>query len=366
MASKLTQSMNEVDATLTADHPLRSLSGFERDFVAISDRGRRFVDISGVSGVDSVSDGRAAAFADFDNDGDLDILMTAWSFGAGLAEAHGRPGHYLFRNDVGQDHRFIRIALEGRRSGRDAFGTEVRVKSDRGVATLMKSAGSGYISEWDPRLLFGLGMGAGVEWIEVKWAGGKVQRYPGVPRGSSILLIEDEPNVRHVRERRTRLAQPRPGLATTALQRGDRFPRLRGTGIGSGPEGARSIELPPRERVVVAVWATWCAQCERELPELQELGERLGVRLIGLSVDDRLEPSALTDYVRRHGIEVPSYVLEESSARALFRGGVTSIPMLFLVDEQGRIADALSGWNRDVRRRLIRWSTAGVRDRDRP
>ena len=52
-----------------------SFSGYERDPLFLNLGNRKFVDISGCSGIDSVTDGRAGVFADFDNDGDLDVFI---------------------------------------------------------------------------------------------------------------------------------------------------------------------------------------------------------------------------------------------------------------------------------------------------
>ena len=150
-----------------------SFSGFERDYLAMSlgpvegidaellggtvGANVRFLDISGVSGIDSLSDGRGAAFADFDNDGDTDVFLVPLQ---GTA-------HYLFRNNVGNQQNFLRVSLEGTASGRDAFGAIVRVKTSAGVLTKVKAGGSGYLAQHDPRLLFGLGADEAAEWIEV-------------------------------------------------------------------------------------------------------------------------------------------------------------------------------------------------------
>jgi len=81
--------------------------------------------------IDSITDGRAGVFADFDNDGDLDVFSTTIQHQA----------HLLFRNNVGQDSNFVRIELEGTgRSTRDAFGSVVRVKTSAGMLTKIKSA----------------------------------------------------------------------------------------------------------------------------------------------------------------------------------------------------------------------------------
>ena len=84
-----------------------SFSGFERDKLYLSDRGERFIDLSGLSGLDSVTDGRGAVYGDFDNDGDYDIFLTALQ----------SQVHHLFKNSVGHHRGFVRVALEGTRSG---------------------------------------------------------------------------------------------------------------------------------------------------------------------------------------------------------------------------------------------------------
>ena len=78
-----------------------SFSGYERDLLALNLGDGTFLDISGVSGVDSISDGRGSVFADFDNDGDADIFLTTVQ-----GEAH-----YLFRNNVGSANGFLRVEL---------------------------------------------------------------------------------------------------------------------------------------------------------------------------------------------------------------------------------------------------------------
>src|SRR5215212_5180231 len=157
-----------------------SFSGYERDPLYLNTGAKKFMDVSGVSGIDSITDGRAGVFADFDNDGDLDVFMTV---------IQGQS-HQLFRNNVGQDNNWLRVSLEGgRASGRDAFGAVVRVKTSAGTLTKIKSGGSGFISEHDPRLLFGLGRDAQAASVEVTWPGNKVERYEGDFRAGSTVLL---------------------------------------------------------------------------------------------------------------------------------------------------------------------------------
>src|SRR5690349_25139127 len=95
-----------------------SFSGYERDPLYLNLGGKKFTDISGVSGIDSITDGRAGVFADFDNDGDLDVFSTSIQNESPL----------LFRNTIGQDSKCIRGILEGGNDiAGDASGSVVRV-----------------------------------------------------------------------------------------------------------------------------------------------------------------------------------------------------------------------------------------------
>ena len=171
-----------------------SFSGYERDLVALNLGNGRYMDISGVSGADSLTDGRGAVYADFDNDGDLDIFVRAM---------HG-PAHLLYRNEVGQDSGFVRITLAG-----DAFGAVVRLKTSAGILTKLKSGGRGFLSGCDPRLLFGLGKDEAAEWLEVMWPGGKKQRFAGPKRGASLRIAEGAAAPVPVKEKRFRLGGAR-------------------------------------------------------------------------------------------------------------------------------------------------------------
>ena len=157
-----------------------SFSGYERDKVWLNRGGKSFTDISGVSGADSISDGRAAVFFDFDDDGDMDILLRAM---------HGRS-LFLFRNEIGQRNRWLRVELTGTRSGRDAFGSVVRVKTASGTMTRIKQGGGRYCAQSDPRLLFGLGSAEQVEWVEVTWPDGRKQKVENAKAGETLRFEE--------------------------------------------------------------------------------------------------------------------------------------------------------------------------------
>lgn len=157
-----------------------SFSGYERDLVCLNRRDGTFLDVSGVSGVDSVSDGRAAVFLDYNDDGAMDIFLRAM---------HG-PARFLFRNEATPPRSSVRVALVGTRSGRDAFGAVVRVETSAGTLTKIKSGGAGFLAQHDPRLVFGLGDDKLARRVEVTWPSGARSTSRNLRPGGTLVLTE--------------------------------------------------------------------------------------------------------------------------------------------------------------------------------
>jgi len=230
-----------------------SFSGYERDPLYLNLGTKKFVDISGVSGIDSITDGRAGVFADFDNDGDLDVFSTV---------IQGQS-HLLFRNNVGHESNWLRVSLEGgAKSGRDAFGAVVRVKTSAGTLTKIKDGGSGFISQHDPRLLFGLGRDARAASIEVTWPHGAREAFAGDFRaGQTFVLREGAGRAASIEVARAKLPDPLTraeafarGLKITV---GQKMPDAPVTGLDGG-KATLLGGLTKGRRTLVNVWATWC------------------------------------------------------------------------------------------------------------
>jgi len=108
--------------------------------------------------------GRGVAVLDFDNDGRLDLLVTA------LAD---RP--FLLRNRCPLKNHWLKLQLEGTRSNRSGYGALITLKA--GDLTLRGEAlcPTGFLSQGDPRPHFGLGPRARVDRLEIRWPSGRVQ-----------------------------------------------------------------------------------------------------------------------------------------------------------------------------------------------
>ena len=122
---------------------------------------------------------RGAAYADYDHDGDLDILVTT----------NDGPA-YLFRNDGGNRNNWICMRLVGRKSNRDGMGAVVRVTSKSGKQWNMVRSGSSYCSQSDLALTFGLGSDPAVETIEIAWPSGEKQKLGGMAANQFLTIDE--------------------------------------------------------------------------------------------------------------------------------------------------------------------------------
>jgi enediyne biosynthesis protein E4 len=122
---------------------------------------------------------RGAAFADFDHDGDPDILMST-SNGPAV----------LLRNDGGNKNNWLNVKLIGTKSNRSGLDSVVRVESASGQQSQTVHSGSSYCSASDVALIFGLKQDQVVTRLVVEWPSGKVQELSNIPANQFIRIDE--------------------------------------------------------------------------------------------------------------------------------------------------------------------------------
>ncbi len=123
---------------------------------------------------------RGAAYGDFDNDGDLDVLLTT----------NNGPA-FLYRNDCAPTHS-IRFRTVGSRSNRDGIGTNVRIWTPAGMRWLTVKSGSSYLSQSDRNLTFGLGESPAIERAQLDWPSGVKQELGKLEAGRTYVVQEDK------------------------------------------------------------------------------------------------------------------------------------------------------------------------------
>ena len=144
-----------------------------------------FHDAASQAGSDFASPkvGRGVALGDFDRDGDLDILITT-----------NQGPAVLYRNDVTNGNKSIRFQLTGTKSNRDAIGAVVRLSTPDGTQSRMVKTGSGYLSQSELALTFGLGKRDRVDRVVVEWPSGRVDEHKNLAAGT--YQCEEGKNIR--------------------------------------------------------------------------------------------------------------------------------------------------------------------------
>ena len=125
--------------------------------------------------------GRAAATADYDNDGDMDIVIM-----------NSNQRAVLLRNDGGNRKNWLGIKLVGIRSNRDGIGAKVTLTTEDMTQIREVKSGSSYASGSDTRLLFGLGKSQHVKKVSIVWQSGTLQELEDISANQILTIVESE------------------------------------------------------------------------------------------------------------------------------------------------------------------------------
>jgi enediyne biosynthesis protein E4 len=145
--------------------------------------GKRFEDVSAGAGPDfqRAAMHRGVAFADFDNDGRIDAVVTVVN---GPAK--------LFRNVTGGESHWLAIRLRGRRSNRQGLGAVVHVHLPDGRDLYNQATTAvGFACSSEALVRFGLGANRVAEGIEIRWPGGGVQHIANVAADRIVDVVEE-------------------------------------------------------------------------------------------------------------------------------------------------------------------------------
>jgi hypothetical protein len=143
--------------------------------------GRTFKDVSANSGpvFSKMFSGRGMATGDFDNDGDLDVL-TSNNGGAPL----------LLRNSGGNRNNWLGLELIANKSNPAAVGTVINWQAGGVLRSRLKTGGGSYLSSHDPREVLGLGSARKIDFVEIRWPSGTIDRFTELPLNSYIKVQE--------------------------------------------------------------------------------------------------------------------------------------------------------------------------------
>ena len=143
----------------------------------------RFADVTGQMGTGLAlrKISRAAAFGDYDNDGDIDILVTNWNQTADL-----------LRNEGGNRNNWLQIQAVGTQSNRSAIGARIKVVAGELTQYAEVQSSGSYLAFSDLRVHFGLKDAETVELIEIRWPSGQVDTAVHLRANQRFIAVEGE------------------------------------------------------------------------------------------------------------------------------------------------------------------------------
>jgi hypothetical protein len=150
--------------------------------VLLGSGGGRFRDVAQAVGVTDLEDGRGVALADLFNDGALDVVV---------ANQKGRL--LLYRNSVDRSRHWIEFQLRGRAANTSAIGAELTLSFGASKQVQAVQGGSGFASQNERRLHFGLGSATAVERAVIRWPSGAEQTVQGLAVDKLHVLDEPTP-----------------------------------------------------------------------------------------------------------------------------------------------------------------------------
>jgi enediyne biosynthesis protein E4 len=124
--------------------------------------------------------GRSLAVWDFDNDGDLDVIISH-------LDNNGTP--VLLRNNGNNNH-WLGLTLEGKNGQASSVGAKVTLSAGGKKTVMINQWATSYLSNNDPRIHFGLGRQQKIDYLEVRWSDGKKEMYNNIESDRYINIIE--------------------------------------------------------------------------------------------------------------------------------------------------------------------------------
>jgi hypothetical protein len=151
----------------------------------------RFVEVAEAAGLAAPYAGRGVAASDYDNDGDLDLLITET----------GGPAH-LLRNEGAVGKHWLRVRLQGVRSNSSGIGARLRVRAGGLEQVYEVKSGASYASQSDLRVTVGLGYATRVDMLEIRWPSGQVDRLVSPPVDRQVNIREGDAAAGRLEEKR--------------------------------------------------------------------------------------------------------------------------------------------------------------------
>lgn len=156
---------------------------YKEPILMFENLGTKFTDVSARSGsvFSNSFPARGLTVGDYDNDGDLDVLIS-----------NNGQAPILLRNDGGNRKNWVGLQLVATKSNPGAVGAVISWQVGTRKFSRLKTTGGSYLASHDPREILGAGLGGKIESVEIRWPTGKSDKLTNVPMNSYVTVVEGE------------------------------------------------------------------------------------------------------------------------------------------------------------------------------
>jgi hypothetical protein len=156
---------------------------YKEPLLMFENTGRGYKDVSAQSGAafSKTYPARGMAVGDYDNDGDLDVLIS-----------NNGEAPLLLRNDGGNRNNWLGLQLVPTKSNAAAVGATITWQVGERKFTRLKTTGGSYLASHDPREILGAGRGGKIDSVEIRWPSGKVDKLSNLPSNTYVRVVEGE------------------------------------------------------------------------------------------------------------------------------------------------------------------------------
>jgi hypothetical protein len=121
------------------------------------------------------------ATGDFDNDGDLDVVVS-----------NNGEAPLLLRNNGGNRNNWLGLQLVATKSNTAGVGAAITWQAGTSKRSRLKTGGGSYLSSHDPREILGVGAATKIDWVEIRWPSGKIDKLTNLPMNRYVKVVEGE------------------------------------------------------------------------------------------------------------------------------------------------------------------------------
>ena len=334
---------------LHADH---SFSGDEKHSAFLNLDGKRFADISALSGFNFAEDGRALITDDWDLDGDLDIWVASRT----------APRLRLLENKSNNDGKalFIRLHGNGTTSNLDAIGAkcEVWLKGDEKPIIRTLKGGDSFLSQTGSWLHFGLGQKASISKVIVHWPAGKQEEFTGLVAEGRYLLHQGASKAKlWTKSLSKKIARHTPlqlpfesDEARIVVLTPKLIPLL------ENQKGTAIAEDMIKGPTLINLWSHTCPSCLHELKEWTNNVGKIksnGLNIIALNTDltNDVDNQEAANFISKIGFPFKSFTTNGDTLQRLdlFQRSFLDrwiplpVPTSFLLDKNGKVVVIYKG-----------------------